>query len=88
MRSYRGVTRDVDVDMDCVSSIVGSEGSPSFPTRARGRRGGRRQKRVGGEGGAATVVGGGAGASLMLQQLQGDGGALATSMALAAIQDD
>jgi hypothetical protein len=76
------------MDMDCVSSIVGSEGSPSLATRARGRRGGRRQKRVGGEGGAVAAVGGGAGGSLMLQQLQGDGGALATSMALAAIQDD
>ena len=72
--------------LECVNSEEGS----NHPTRARGRRGGRRQKRVGADP-ALPAVEMGAGAS-PLSQTGTDGekesGDLATSMALAALQDE
>ena len=72
-------------DADGAASVVGSEESSTWPTRARGRRGGRRQKRVGGEGAAAAGAGAGAGENASARYLGGD---LATSMALAALGDE
>jgi len=79
-------------DSDGVSSVGGNEESTTWPTRARGRRGGRRQKRVGAEAGASAGGGhAGAAGSGCDGPERGDvsnGADLATSMALAALGDD
>jgi len=72
-------------DNDAAASVVGSEESSTWPTRARGRRGGRRQKRVGGDGAATAGTGAFAGENASARDRGGD---LATSMALAALGDD
>ena len=82
--------RDADV---AAASFGDSEESTTWPTRARGRRGGRRQKRttVGSEGtpGAASTIAAGTGVGAGEQVSARDrGGDLATSMALAAIGDE
>ncbi len=68
------------------SDGMSSAGVNDTPTRARGRRGGRRQKRVGVEAGAQGGGGGGCDARDVMQAMQG--GDLATWMALAALGDD
>jgi hypothetical protein len=68
------------------SGAVGEEGGCNMPTRARGRRGGRRQKRVGAEGNSQVQGQGESG----LGERDGDERRhhLATSMALAALDGD
>jgi hypothetical protein len=68
------------------SDGMSSAGVNDTPTRARGRRGGRRQKRVG-EAGAQGGGGGGCDARDDARDAI-NGGDLATSMALAALDDD
>ena len=68
------------------SDGMSSAGVNDTPTRARGRRGGRRQKRVGVEAGAQGGGVGGCDARDVMQAMQG--GDLATWMALAALGDD
>ena len=72
-------------------SVGGSEESPSWPTRARGRRGGRRQKRVNGEGIPVASNASAAGMEAVAgdeMSVKDQGDCLATSMALAAIGDE
>jgi len=85
---WSGCREANESDFDAASSVGVGEDGAYWPTRARGRRGGRRQKRVGAEGSCVGGVGAGCSGDTEAQADEKDGdGDLATSIALSALDE-